>query len=115
MSKFNVGVTHTLSLQRPTERLRAERSWTARCRCGWEESASTRGIVREEYRSHVVRSNAAEMGATVVTLDDQSKNGVRVLVRRSDGGSTVEADCACYGNPQRVHSSRLCPVFKEEK
>jgi hypothetical protein len=44
-----------------------------------------------------------------VTSEDQSRNGVRVLVRRFDGGTTVEADCSCFGSDFRVHSQPDCP------
>lgn len=44
---------------------------------------------------------------------DQSRNGVRVLVYKSAGGSVVEADCKCYGHPLRVHSNQNCPFIKK--
>ena len=44
-----------------------------------------------------------------VTIEDQSKNGVRVIVHRSAEGSTVDADCECFGSNFRVHSREDCP------
>ena len=45
---------------------------------------------------------------------DQSKNGVRVIVTRYPGkGSTVEADCECFGIVGRVHSNSFCPLLKK--
>ena len=53
-------------------------------------------------------------GKRVRTLrEDQSRNGVRVIKYTSDEGTVVEADCQCFGNPRRVHSSSNCPFLKE--
>lgn len=49
---------------------------------------------------------------TVVRCDDQSNNGVRVWVYRDTNGTSVDADCSCFGNPARVHSTTGCPVLK---
>lgn len=46
----------------------------------------------------------------VLFVDDQSKNGVRVIVRRWKDGTTVEADCKCFGSYLRIHSNPMCPV-----
>jgi hypothetical protein len=46
-----------------------------------------------------------------VSTEDQSRNGVRVIVTRSEDGSVVEADCNCFGSPQRVHSNMFCPLL----
>lgn len=47
--------------------------------------------------------------------EDQSRNGVRVIVyRRWDDGTVVEADCHCFGNPKRVHSNLHCPFRKAQ-
>lgn len=44
-------------------------------------------------------------------VEDQSKNGVRVIVTLwNEGGRTVEADCQCFGHPKRVHSHDFCPL-----
>lgn len=43
------------------------------------------------------------------TTEDQSKNGVRVIAHRSAEGSTVDADCECFGSNFRVHSREDCP------
>lgn len=45
------------------------------------------------------------------TFEDQTKNGVRVIVTRTRNGTFVDADCQCYGNPGRAHSSSNCPVY----
>lgn len=42
---------------------------------------------------------------------DQSRNGVRVLVHRSVNGTTVDADCGCFGLPGRAHTNINCPLF----
>ena len=47
--------------------------------------------------------------------ENLSKNGVRVIRRRfydEQGqitGSTVEADCGCFGLDNRTHTSQWCP------
>lgn len=46
------------------------------------------------------------------TVEDQSRNGVRVIVRRFKHGTTVEADCQCFGSPMRAHSRADCPNLK---
>lgn len=46
--------------------------------------------------------------------EDQSRNGVRVIVRRSEEGSSVEADCSCFGLVQRLHSNTNCPLFRQQ-
>lgn len=45
-----------------------------------------------------------------MSVEIQDRNGVRVRVRRSENGSTVEADCRCFGNPRRTHSNPFCPL-----
>jgi hypothetical protein len=50
------------------------------------------------------------------TVEDQSKNGVRVTVYRfHDGGTTVDADCSCHGTTFRAHSHDRCPVLLAAK
>lgn len=46
--------------------------------------------------------------------EDQSRNGVRVVVWRDDSGSVVEASCDCFGHPQRSHSNYLCPLLQRQ-
>ena len=47
----------------------------------------------------------------ITTREDQSRNGVKVIVTRFEaGGTTVDADCQCFGIQGRVHSSMLCPL-----
>jgi hypothetical protein len=41
--------------------------------------------------------------------EDQSRNGVRVIVTRHKDGTTVDASCSCFGIPGRTHSSTSCP------
>ena len=41
--------------------------------------------------------------------ENQSKNGVKVIVYKYDDGSVVEADCECFGHDQRAHSNMHCP------
>ncbi len=48
----------------------------------------------------------------------QDRNGVKVRVHEHPNGTTVEADCGCFGSPLRVHTSTYCPPFiaaQEEK
>jgi hypothetical protein len=47
--------------------------------------------------------------------EDQSQNGVRVIVTRSEGGSVVEADCQCFGMLWRLHSNPYCPLLIRSK
>ena len=51
--------------------------------------------------------NAARLRGVV----RQTKNGVRVVVTHTNHGTTVECECQCFGNKNRVHSSALCPLF----
>lgn len=45
--------------------------------------------------------------------DDQSRNGVRVIVHRFKNGSTVvEADCQCFGATFRAHSNDRCLLLQ---
>ncbi len=44
-----------------------------------------------------------------VTEEDQSRNGVRVIVTRyKDGGTTVDASCSCFGSNMRAHNNPSC-------
>ena len=45
-------------------------------------------------------------------MEDQSANGVKVLVYRNMDGSYVDATCACFGILGRVHSTEMCPFLK---
>ena len=45
--------------------------------------------------------------------EDQSRNGVRVIVWKYSDGSVVEVDCQCFGNPKRCHSTLSCPLLKK--
>lgn len=47
--------------------------------------------------------------------DDQSKNGVRVIVTRCPEGSTVEADCQYFGSTGRTHSNPTCHLIRGEE
>lgn len=47
-----------------------------------------------------------------LAYEDQSRNGVRVIVRRTEDGSTVEADCHCMGSTMSTHSNPYCPNLK---
>ena len=50
-----------------------------------------------------------------MVIENLSKNGVRVIRRRfydEQGqitGSTVEADCGCFGLDNRAHTRQRCP------
>lgn len=45
--------------------------------------------------------------------EDQSRNGVRVVVYRyASGGSWVDADCQCFGSTGRLHSNPDCPLLR---
>lgn len=45
---------------------------------------------------------------------DESRSGVRVIVHRQHDGSTVEADCQCFGSWMRIHSNPSCPVLAQQ-
>jgi len=53
----------------------------------------------------------------MITVEDLSKNGVRVIRRRffdKQGnllGSTVEADCGCLGQ-NKTHTTIRCPQLE---
>jgi hypothetical protein len=42
------------------------------------------------------------------------RNDVKVTVIRSKDGTTVEAECKCFGNPMRTHSHVRCPNLLRE-
>jgi hypothetical protein len=44
-----------------------------------------------------------------VEIEESVVNGVRVRVTRTEQGSSVYADCDCFGHPCRVHSNVRCP------
>lgn len=50
---------------------------------------------------------------TYTPVVKQDRNGVKVRVRRNEGGSTVVADCSCFGHPFRVHSNVNCPLLRK--
>jgi len=57
------------------------------------------------------------MGYTKVEKEDQTRNGVKVIVhrfydRKGLSGTTVEADCQCFGG-NRTHSNPNCPRLKD--
>jgi hypothetical protein len=41
----------------------------------------------------------------------QDRNGVKVRVHLHDNGTTVDADCQCFGSSQRLHTNPFCPVL----
>lgn len=44
--------------------------------------------------------------------EDQSRNGVSVIVYRfKNGGTIVDASCQCFGSTRRLHSNANCPVL----
>lgn len=46
-------------------------------------------------------------------IEDQSRNGVKVVKYTFKNGSTVvDASCQCFGAPLRLHSSEKCPLLK---
>lgn len=44
--------------------------------------------------------------------EDQSQNGVRVIVHRFKNGTVVEASCQCFGTLFRLHSNESCPLLR---
>lgn len=47
--------------------------------------------------------------------EDQSRNGVSVIVHRFKNGSTiVDASCSCFGSTWRLHNNAACPVLKRQ-
>lgn len=55
------------------------------------------------------------MNRNDIIREDQSRNGVRVIVHRwkDSRGTTVESDCNCLGLPMRAHSNMECPMLKK--
>lgn len=43
------------------------------------------------------------------------KNGVKTTVVRTRDGSSVQADCQCFGDDNRCHSTNHCPNFKRQQ
>jgi hypothetical protein len=77
-----------------------------------EVAASLINVEIARKRSGFPRGTATEMPET----EDQSRAGVRVIVRRwSDGSTVVDADCKCLGYPGRVHSTQECPVYRRAR
>jgi len=56
-----------------------------------------------------------------IAVTETVKNGVKVRVERHldvEGesiGSVVLADCQCFGNPKRLHSTEYCPLYQTQK
>lgn len=55
-----------------------------------------------------------------VVRSDQSANGVKVTVWRFHdehgvSGTTVEAECQCFGHDLRAHSSPICPALTRSR
>ena len=44
-------------------------------------------------------------------VSSETRNGVQVKTTRTDEGTVVEADCNCYGLPNRSHSTMKCPAL----
>jgi hypothetical protein len=44
-------------------------------------------------------------------IEDQSRNGVKVIVYRFKNGTSVDAACQCFGAPFRLHSNERCPLL----
>lgn len=48
-----------------------------------------------------------------LSVEDQSQNGVKVIVTRYKNGMTnVDADCSCLGYEGRAHNTHSCPNLK---
>jgi hypothetical protein len=47
-----VRLAHVLDVTPATERARSERTWTARCSCGFEQSAHSKKGTLREFRAH---------------------------------------------------------------
>lgn len=45
--------------------------------------------------------------------EDQSNNGVRVIVHRNENGTWVDAQCGCMGSRLRMHTSMDCPLLAQ--
>ncbi|HSX22582.1 MAG TPA: hypothetical protein VLE97_07400 [Gaiellaceae bacterium] len=44
--------------------------------------------------------------------EDQTRNGVKVIVYRfKTGGTIVDATCQCFGSPKRLHTNEKCPLL----
>ena len=52
------------------------------------------------------------MDSTRMAIEDQYKNGAKVIVHRCDESTVVESDCNCLGSKRRLHSNASCPVIK---
>jgi len=61
----------------------------------------------------VVNNVAYHMEHDCAADSNQSKNGVSVRIDRSEDGSIVNASCACFGHPARVHSNPDCPNIEK--
>jgi len=73
-----------------------------------------KGAAEEEVRAIIWAAFEAVKKHTFV-VEDQSQNGVKVIVHRKDGCSSVDASCDCFGTPFRAHSDPNCPVFLKQK
>ena len=47
--------------------------------------------------------------------EDQSRNGVKVIVLRFKSGTVVQATCQCFGAPFRLHSNEQCPLLRRQR
>ena len=66
----------------------------------------TKARLQEIIKEEIKKVNQSKNGVKVVkTLHFDNKTGEKI-------GSTVEADCMCFGNPKRTHSNPLCPLIE---
>lgn len=68
------------------------------------------GIEGPDYPPDVARCGCEKFRRSRKGVRIQDRNGVRVRVHEQDGGTTVEAECSCFGSPTRTHSRESCPV-----
>ena len=47
-------------------------------------------------------------------IRNQDKNGVKVRVHvHKNGTTTVQADCNCFGDYNRLHTNARCPILSK--
>lgn len=66
------------------------------------------------------KPDSGQVGDQRYRIERTKKNGVRVKIthwfdEQGSLGRVVEADCDCYGNDRRLHSSCACPNLRRQE
>lgn len=87
--------------------------WYEKCQARVEASSLPDEIKR--FLHNVIQTNYRYKVMAFRDVSSTTRlNGVKVTVRRMDGGTTVDATCHCFGHPGRAHSNPDCQNLRRE-